>query len=160
MNMRNSSCNKVSNMELLGKTGEKIVVNLFSRQRHLVEYAINNFDSTKDIDVEGKKNEIKTQVPFYMKNAFTFKRSQLRKCLNVDSVIFVTAMVPGSSYKHFSDGKVYMIESKELSYSFYTTKDGREMVIIPINQPNMIELYTMTEEENTELCRYTGSTWK
>lgn len=145
-------------MEILGKTGEKIVSNYYSRSGNVVEQSINNFDSTKDMLVDGKKIEVKTQVPFVMKSSFTFRKNQLRKCLNADTVIFVS--VPNGKMKHYSDGKVYAIESKKLKYDFYTTKDGREMVLIAIGQPDMKKLFDMTSEECQELQKYTTSSWK
>jgi hypothetical protein len=145
-------------MEILGKTGEKIVSNFYSRKGKIVEQSINNFDSGKDMMVDGAKVEVKTQVPFVIKNAFSFRKNQLRKCLNADGVVFVS--VPNSVKPHWSDGKVYLIEPSALKYSFYTTKDGREMVLIPIDQPDMMEIYVMTQEECAELQKYTSSEWK
>ena len=156
-----STYNKLTreqNMEILGKTGEKIVSNFYSRKGKIVEQSINNFDSGKDMMVDGAKVEVKTQVPFVIKNAFSFRKNQLRKCLNADGVVFVS--VPNSVKPHWSDGKVYLIEPSALKYSFYTTKDGREMVLIPINQPDMMEIYVMTQEECAELQKYTSSEWK
>lgn len=156
-----STYNKLTreqNMEILGKTGEKIVSNFYSRKGKIVEQSINNFDSGKDMMVDGAKVEVKTQVPFVIKNAFSFRKNQLRKCLNADGVVFVS--VPNSVKPHWSDGKVYLIEPSALKYSFYTTKDGREMVLIPIDQPDMMEIYVMTQEECAELQKYTSSEWK
>lgn len=145
-------------MEILGKTGEKIVSNYYSRNGSIVEQAINNFDSTKDMLVDGKKIEIKTQVPFVIKSSFTFRQNQLTKCLNADTVVFVS--VPNSTKSHYSEGKVYAIESKKLKYDYYTTKDGRKMILIAIGQPDMKELFVMSEDECKELQKYTISSWK
>lgn len=145
-------------IEILGKTGEKIISNFFSKIGKVVEHSINNFDSTKDMTVDGQKIEVKTQVPFVMKNAFTFKKNQLKKCLGVDKVIFVS--VPNSIVSHYSAGKVYEIESSKLKYNFYITKDGRDMILIDINQPDMKELFQMSIDECKELQKYTVSSWK
>lgn len=153
-----SNLSHSQSIEILGKTGEKIVSNFYSRNGKIVEQSINNFDSTKDMLVDGAKIEVKTQVPFVIKNAFTFRENQLRKCLNADGVVFVS--VPNTTKPHYSDGKVYLIDSSKLKYSHYTTKDGRKMILIPIDQPDMIELYQMTEEECIELQKYTTSSWK
>jgi hypothetical protein len=153
-----SNLTREQNIEILGKTGEKIVSNFFSKSGKIVEQAINNFDSTKDMVVDGKKIEVKTQVPFVLKSSFTFRKNQLRKCLNADQVVFVS--IPNGTMKHYSDGKVYSIDSKKLKYDLYTTKDGREMVLINIGQPDMIELYKMSDEECKELMKYTTSSWK
>jgi hypothetical protein len=149
---------RINNIEILGKTGEKIVSNLYSRQGKIVEMAIDNFDRCKDMLVDGSKVEVKTQVPFVLKNAFSFRKNQLRKCLNADFVTFVS--VPNNVKPHWSDGKVYQIESSKMKYTSYNTNDGREMVLIPINQADMVEVYQMSQEECVELKKYTTSSWK
>lgn len=154
----NHTLTREQNMEILGKTGEKIVANFYSRKGKIVEQAINHFDNTKDMTVDGAKVEVKTQVPFVLKNAFSFRKNQLRKCLSADGVVFVS--VPNSVKPHWSDGKVYLIEPSKLKYNHYKTKDGREMVLIPINQPDMIEMYQISQEECGELQKYTSSEWK
>ena len=153
-----SNLTREQNIEILGKTGEKIVANYYSRKGKIVEQAINHFDNTKDMTVDGSKVEVKTQVPVVLKNAFTFRKNQLRKCLSADGVVFVS--VPNSVKPHWSDGKVYLIEPSKLKYNHYKTKDGRDMVLIPINQPDMMEMYQMTREECIELQKYTTSEWK
>lgn len=150
--------NRVNNIEILGKTGEKIVSNFYSRQGKIVEMAIDNFDRCKDMLVDGSKVEVKTQVPFVLKNAFSFRKNQLRKCLNADFVTFVSVL--NNVKPHRSDGRVYQIESSKMKYTHYTTNDGREMVLIPINQADMVEVYHMSQEECVELKKYTTSSWK
>lgn len=144
-----------SNQAKLGRAGETIVTNYFNKQGALVEASVDQYDSEKDMLIDGKKIEVKTQVPFVMKNAFTIKSNQLKKCLSVDKVFFVS--VPNATRKHFSDGKVYSIESEKLVYENYTTKDGRNMILIPIDQ--MKEEFALSDNEKSVLQRYSVSGW-
>lgn len=141
----------------MGRAGETIVLNWFSSNGVKFKASVDQYDSQKDILVEEKKIEVKTQVPFVFKNAFSFRDNQLRKCLNADFVYFVS--VPNDEKPHHSAGKVYRIESKKMVHQFYTTKDGRKMVLVPINQEDMQELFTMTDEEARILQRYSVSGW-
>jgi hypothetical protein len=141
----------------LGRAGETIVLNYFSRKGVVVEASIDQYDSQKDMIVKNKKIEVKTQVPFVSKDSFSFKQNQLKKCLNADWVFFVS--IPTKKREHFSTGKVYAIESKKMQYSGYQTKDGRDMILIPIKQESMKELFSMTEEECKILQRYSVSEW-
>lgn len=146
-----------SSIEKLGRAGETIVINHFSRKGLLVESSVDQYDSQKDMLVNGKKVEVKTQVPFVVKDSFSFKKNQLRKCLNADIVVFVS--VPNEKREHYSAGKVYSIKSQDLQYSDYVTKDGRDMILIPIKQEGMKELFAMSEEECKLLQSYSASGW-
>jgi hypothetical protein len=142
----------------MGRAGETIVMNYHMKNGDQVIVSVDQYDSKKDMLVEGKSVEVKTQVPFVMKDAFTFRESQLEKCLNVDYVYFVS--VPASNRPHHSYGKVYRIESKDLQYQTITTKDSRTMIMIPISQPGMEELFVMSEDEQNILSRYSMSSWR
>lgn len=146
-----------SSQAKLGRAGETIVLNWFNKNGISIEVSVDQYDNQKDMIADKKKIEVKTQVPFVIKNAFTFKENQLKKCLNADYVYFVS--VPNETRKHFSDGKVYRIESMKLKYDRYTTKDGRKMIIVPITQEDMQEVFSMTEAEAKILQRYSVSGW-
>lgn len=141
----------------MGEIGEKIFINFCSSNGQKVEVASDPYDSKKDLLVEGLTTEVKTQVPFILKNAFTFRPTQLKKCLNVERLIFVS--VPSNKRKYKSDGKVYEIDPTKMKYHSYSTEDGRNMIVIPIDQPDMTELFTMTENEAILLQKYSYSGW-
>ena len=141
----------------MGRAGETIVQNWLNKNGFVVEASVDQYDSEKDMLVEGKKIEVKTQVPFIMKDAFSILQKQLNKCLKADFVYFVS--VPNSTKKHYSDGKVYRIESNKIKYQFHKTKDGRQMILIPIKQPDMKEVFQMTTKECEILQRYSVSKW-
>ena len=145
------------NIERLGKAGESIISNYFSSRGMKVEISVNQFDSQKDMIVEGKVVEVKTQVPFVTKDSFTFKPNQLKKCVNADEVYFIS--VP-TVKQHFSEGKVYVIKGSEIQYKKHKTKDGREMILIPINQDAMKEVFEVSEQDKKLLVQYSSSNWK
>ena len=78
----------MTNEEALGTIGEIYYQALFGGL--LSEY---KYDGDKDLtQIDGKSVEIKTQSRYVYSNAFTVPRSntnQLRKCLDVDRLIFI-----------------------------------------------------------------------
>lgn len=74
----------------LGELGEEIVVCLFSLTSK-IEYAGSDFDDEKDLIIDNKQVEIKTQTRLRARNLFTtaYKRTNINKCMNVDVLLFV-----------------------------------------------------------------------
>jgi hypothetical protein len=143
-------------MNELGLAGEKIVINMLSGEGCRIESSINKYDSEKDLMVDGQyKVEVKTQVPFIMKNSFTFKPNQLRKCRSVDVLYFVSVPAPRHTDKWA--GWIFRVEPKNFVTSSYRTKDGREMILINREQPALIPVKKMSDEEARELQKYTVS---
>lgn len=149
--MRNRS------IEMLGRAGETIIANYCTSNGQKVTLSVDQYDSTKDMVIDGLNVEVKTQVPFISKNAFSFKKNQLTKCLNADRVIFIS--VPADEKDHHSFGKVYLIKSSEMEYTEHTTKDGRLMILVPIDQPGMDELFELSAEDKRLLKSYSVSKW-
>lgn len=144
-------------IEMMGRAGETIIVNYCTAAGQKVIVSEDQYDSQKDMIIDGLKVEVKTQVPYIYKNAFSFKPNQLRKCKNADRVIFIS--VPSKEKPHHSDGKVYLIKSAEMKYSSYKTKDGRDMIAVPIDQESMDELFTLSKEQCILLQSYSVSAW-
>jgi hypothetical protein len=105
--------------------------------------------------VDDKKVEVKTQVPFIMQNAFTFKPNQLNKCRSVDVLYFVSVPAPRHSDKWA--GWIFRVEPKNFKTRNYTTKDGRKMILIDREQEALKPVRKMTEQEMAELQKYTVS---
>ena len=146
------------NVDILGRIGEKIVVNYLTTQGKLVQESINHYDSEKDMIVDGKKAEVKTQQPFVMKNAFTFRENQLRKCRNVDILYFVS--VPPVFKKPFAwGGWLFEADPKKFTTSNYTTKKGINMILVDIDQPALTPIYKLSKEEVDELVKYANSSY-
>lgn len=142
-----------------GKTGETIIANYYIERGKKVLFSFDQHDETKDLTIEGYSIEVKTMVPYFSEDAFSFRVSQLEKCKNVDIVYFVS--VPADGRTHFSFGKVYRIKSDKMKYSFYykTFKDrGKaKMVLVPIRQEGMEEVFELTEEQKLKLQEYSTS---
>jgi hypothetical protein len=143
-------------IELMGKTGEKIVANLLQEKGHKVKYSINNFDSEKDFLVDGKTVEVKTEQPYVLADSLSFRKKQLKKCKEVDVLYFVT--VPALFRKDYKyNGKIFEVDTKSFSYKEYKTKSGIEMIALPIEQPAIKIVGECSDEEKRELLRYADS---
>jgi hypothetical protein len=143
-------------MNELGLAGEKIVINMLSEEGCKIKTSVDKYDSEKDLLVDGQyKVEVKTQVPFVMQNAFTFKPNQLRKCRSVDVLYFVS--VPPPRHQDKWAGWIFRAEPKNFVTRNYKTKDGRDMVLIDREQSALIPVKKMTDEEVKELQKYTVS---
>jgi len=147
----------VDNKTRMGQIGETIFANFCLANGYKIEMSIDPYDSKKDMIVDGLTTEVKTQVPYVHKNAFTFKPNQLKKCLTVERLIFVS--VPNHRTFHHSAGKIYEINPKKMQYYSYAAKDGRNMIAVPIDQSDMTELFTMSKEHAELLQKYSSSTW-
>lgn len=142
----------------IGKSGETIVANWFIQNGSKVVLSEDSFDWKKDMIIDGKTVEVKTQVPFVKKKAFSFREDQLRKCSSVDLVIFVS--IPNSVFPTPYDGKVYAIEASKMKTRKHTTTDDRYMILVDIEQPDMKCLFTMDEKQCSILQKNSVSTWK
>ena len=150
--------NSNENSVILGQIGEKIVSNLLCRLGHVVQESIDPFDSQKDMTSDDKLIEVKTQQPFVLKNSFSFKLNQLRKCRNVDELYFVS-IPPLMNKKYKWGGWIFKVNPKEFVTTIYTTKHGLEMILIKIEQESVQPFYKMTNEECNELCKYAQSSY-
>lgn len=142
-----------------GKTGETIIANYYIERGKKVLFSFDQHDETKDLTIEGYSIEVKTMVPYFSEDAFSFRVSQLEKCKNVDIVYFIS--VPADGRTHFSLGKVYRIKSDKMKYSFYYKTFGdrgkAKMVLVPIRQEGMEEVFELTEEQKLKLQEYSTS---
>jgi len=132
----------------LGLTGEKIVRNFLLEKGFVVTDTLNVYDSDKDFDATYKNKtytvEVKTQVPFVIKESFTIREEQSRKCFSVDMLIFV-CVPPSKPFPY--GGQIFKVNPKQVKTKPHTTKDGRKMILIPINQPAVKSIKKLTSEE-------------
>ena len=143
-------------MNELGLAGEKIVINMLSDEGCRIKTSVDKYDSEKDLLVDGQyKVEVKTQVPFVMQNAFTFKPNQLRKCRSVDVLYFVS--VPPPRHVDKWAGWIFRVEPQHFLTRTYKTKDGREMILIDREQSALVPVKKMSDDEMKELQKYTVS---
>ena len=146
---------KKQKMDRLGRIGENIVTNYLSEQGYTIQVSINPFDSQKDLVCEGKKIEVKTQVPFIRERAFTFKPDQLRKCRGVDELYFVA--VPAPSHYFQWEGWIFKVNPKEFLVREINTKDGRIMKLVNIQQEAVSPVKKLSDEVVSELRKYSVS---
>ena len=119
----------------IGQYGEHVVATALIKRGHTVEISKDPYDAEKDMTVDGERiAEVKTQVIFMTKNALTYQPNQVRKCSSVDDLYFVT-YPPPSGKRHMYNGWVIHVDPKKMLAEMHKTKDGRDMVLIPIDQP-------------------------
>ena len=147
--------NSAVNMDILGRMGEKYVANVLMKEGVNVEQSLNHFDHIKDMIGDGKTVEVKTQVPFIVENAFSMKPNQLFKCRNVDVLYFISIPVSGRNYKHA--GWLFRIDPKTFKTKNRKTKDGREMVLIPIEQESVTPIHKIDDGIISEMMKYSVS---
>lgn len=150
--------NRSEAIKIIGATGEKIISNMLSSLGLVVENSINNFDSEKDLLVDGKKVEVKTCQPYVLKNCFSFKANQLRKCTNVDVLYFVS-IPPKYQPDYKWGGWIFRLEPSKFKHYTYKTRYGVEMVGIPIEQDAVIPVRELTDAEIKEFAKYTHSAY-
>ena len=141
-------------MNQLGIAGEKLVSNFFRGLGHTVEESLSTYDRVKDMTVNGKTCEVKTQQPFHVEDAFTMKENQLTKCKNVDRLIFVEAPEPKVNV-------IYIWEAPKEYRKFRTrvTRDGRNMYLL--DKGNMILLTSINDKVLVnEMKGFSNSKWK
>lgn len=143
-------------IDILGRIGEKIVVNHLNSLGMKVEESLNHFDSEKDLLADGKTIEVKTQQPFVYKDAFTFRDNQLRKCRSVDE-LYVVSIPPVMKPDYKWGGHLFKIDPKTFTETRYTTKNGNKMILINIDQPAVQSIKELTKEETQELMKYAES---
>lgn len=165
VNNRMSKSKKSIEREI-GDIGEEIVYNYMISKldpkvyKVLWKGVVGEYDNVRDIILEHVKNgsrknvEVKTQVPFIKEKAFTFRQSQLKKCMEANLLFFVSIGVYDKAMKStpaFFD-KVFLCDKpKELKISKTKTRDGRTMVTVPIDQPGIVCVKHLTKEESKKL---------
>jgi hypothetical protein len=145
-------------IDILGRTGEKIIANMLIELGLNVQESIDHFDREKDFLVDGKKVEVKTEQPYVLKNCFSFRENQLRKCTSVDVLYFVS-IPPLFDLNYKWGGWIFRAEPQNFKYSTYVTKFGTRMVSVPIEQPALIPVKKMSDSEIGELLKYATSAY-
>ena len=140
-------------MNQLGMAGEKLVSSFFRSLGHTVEESLSTYDNVKDMIVDGKTCEVKTQMPFYTENSFTMKKNQLTKCRNVDKLIFVEA--PSSKSDVI---KIWEAPKETRKFRTRVTKDGRNMYLLDKGRMNLLHTIEDIVIVN-EMKSFSNSTW-
>jgi hypothetical protein len=130
---------------LLGIMGERIVAHILRKNGHSVEESLNVFDAEKDMLVNDKPVEVKTQVPFLMEDSFAVPPFQVKKMTNCDKIFFVS--VPLKEQPDDLAGGVFMLDPKSDFKAHRRSLINKEVVIcFPRRQPAMKMIYQITDQ--------------
>lgn len=134
---------------LLGMLGERIIAKHLRERGHTVTESLNVFDSEKDLDVDGYKVEVKTQVPFIIKDSFSISRNQLNKIQNSKYVYWVS--VPPTKVHDNLSGCIFKMDPNTAKFERYRLNSGKEMIAYKRNQPGM---EIVDQIDNTQLLNH------
>ena len=146
-------------MNELGLAGEKIIINMLSSLGCKIESSVDKYDSEKDLLVDGKKVEVKTQIPFAKKKSFTFSPWQLKKCKSVDVLYFIAIPNENEKYNLPENGWIYRVVPSEFQYEEWKDRWGKPRILVPINQDCIFPVQKLTEEQIKYLQSYTTSSY-
>jgi len=139
-----------------GRLGEMIVGRYLKiAEGAEVVYSDNQFDSEKDMLANGVSVEVKTMEEFHTQRAFSFAQNQLWKCRNVGRLF----MIALNSRDRSRSGKCYEIDPKTFTTKFYTTRDNRNMILIPIDQPAVKFAFQVEPKMVAQLHKFSTSEW-
>ena len=137
---------------MLGAAGERIVARELREDGHIVKESKNSFDNVKDMTVNGKNCEVKTQQEFMMKKAFTVPFNQSKKCTEVEHMVFVETPSRMNRYINL----YYSHKKYRVNLSTYTHRSGSKVLILPKHDMKLIK--TVTDEEDiAEMIQLTST---
>ena len=137
---------------MLGNLGEKIVRHLAQEEGCVVKENPSLYDNTKDLTINGKSCEVKTQTRFVVERAFSVKENQVTKCNNVDLLYFVETPIEGDIIN------IYECPKENRNFRTRPTKDGRLMYLLDIDAMNVI--YSLKDQwVANEMRQNSNSTW-
>lgn len=149
---------KSSNMDgkqLTGQLGEKLVARYFRDKGSIVEESLNHYDRIKDMIIDGKTCEVKTQQLWHKQQAFTVRETQLAKCKEVEYLIFVELPCKINE----NTVSIFEIPKDKRTTRSMKTNDGRIMYLYNKKDANL--LTTIKDNDIIEMFNtYTISKWK
>ena len=128
--------------EELGYEGEKLVKAVYERSGYVVELSEDKYDSEKDMLIDGRTCEVKTQVPVITQNCMAVNDDQYDKCTDVDILLFVE--IPYNN-KYGVNETVNIYQAIDREAREFLTADGRDMMLYPIFK--MVLIKTITNED-------------
>lgn len=137
-----------------GLLGEKIVAKYYRDQGMKVDESLDLYDRKKDMTIDSETCEIKTQQLWYKENSFTVKENQIKKCSEVDKLIFVETPSKFNNFKV----SIYEYPKNKRQTKVKLTSDNRKMHLY--NKDNGILLTTITDDVIiNQFKRYSVSSW-
>lgn len=119
----------------LGDLGELAIKAYYDLLGESYTRSDNPYDSVKDATNARGTVEVKTQVPFINKDAFSIKENQFNKVMSATTVYFVSAPTD-RPYK--DDGCIYeCLDPSKLEWFTEWTRDNRKMILYPRSQKGL-----------------------
>jgi hypothetical protein len=128
----------MTNKEKLGQLGEHLFIHVFGGK-----LSENKYDTSRDLILDGKDIEVKTQNRHPTQDTFAVSSSKhlqnVLKCMVVDRLIFI-------EYGHTDEIKIWEVVDRK-SYMIYTTRpttyypQGLTMVGFPISKMKLLHTY-------------------
>jgi len=134
---------------LLGILGEKIIAKYFRDAGCIVEESLNVFDSEKDMIINGKNVEVKTNTPLFYYDSFTIPQNQYNKIMNSYRVYWIS--VPLQTQEDPFAGCVFEMDPKVVKTHNIKLKNGINKIGIKRQQQGMRVIYKI---EDTKLLKH------
>ena len=154
--------NRSKMIEKFGEIGEQFAADYFRSMDCNVIMSPDKYDMHKDMTVDGKTVEVKTENPFYIKRAITISKeasNQLKKCLNVDRLIFVIVPLKKDEIfsKHILQDDLWRWDGIEIREAppvgerkyFYSNTSTGKRVCFPIEDSKLLKC--ITDEKTLKL---------
>ena len=120
---------------LLGMLGEKIVAKHFRDAGCIVDESLNVFDSTKDMVIDGKNAEVKTNAPLLYYDSFSIPQNQYNKIMNSHRVYWLS--VPLQTKEDQFAGCIFEMDPNVAKVHQIKFSDGRSVIGLKRQQPGM-----------------------
>ena len=133
-------------MKILGDLGEKIYANYCSSLGQKIQLSLDPYDMEKDILVDNKPKELKTQTRYVVNNCCSLKLNQIKKCRK--GFIWIECPTDRSP-------KARMWEIKEgFKFGKSTRKNGEVRYDVYMDQEKMVFIKDLSPEEYKYLKFY------
>jgi c-di-AMP phosphodiesterase-like protein len=140
----------------LGRIGEQTFKNLCEAKGYEVKISVDKYDSKKDMTVNGKTVEIKTQTPWFLKRWVTFNETQEKKMRSVD-FLFVVGYNNCNQEKFDWANKIWRIKKDFKIVKKYVNSRNKKMFAISLDDPAVSVWNDTPENVVTVLKKYSSS---
>ena len=138
-----------------GELGEKLVSRYYRFLGLSVEKSSDKFDIKKDMLVDNKTCEVKAQQAWHVQNSFAVETDQLKKCNDVDILIFVETPTRFNN----NTVRLYKMPKDKREVRTLITKDNRKMKLFSRNNAILLQIIT-NKDIVDEFKLYSSSKWK
>ena len=142
---------------LLGLLGERIVAKLLRDAGHTVEESLDIFDSEKDLLVNNKNVEVKSQVPLLIKDSFTVGLNQMTKIKESHAVYWIS--IPPKVALDDLSGCVFQMNPRKCKHRIWSTNSGKEMMLFPRRQEAMKIVHRIKDQKILQQLRQLSTSY-